>query len=136
MTEAEKPQVEQAPVVPETLHRESLEDKFPLQTIEFPNGKVAFRDIKPETLREGGDVPMVLMTGWAMNQDVIGNTSEGLYKKGQRVVPFDIKGGGRGVEEQEGSSQEINRQGELLKKWMEGREDEKGNDEERAHIRS
>lgn len=123
--ETEAPKVEQATTAPEEPQRESLDEKFPLQTMEFGKiGKVVFRDVKPETLREGGDVPIVMMTGWAMNQEVIGNTTKGLYEAGQRVVPFDITGGGKGVE---GMSQftEINRQGDLLKKWIEGRSDEK-----------
>lgn len=41
------------------------------------------------------------------------------------MVPFDIKGGGKGVEGVGDSSEEINRQGELLKKWMEQSGNEK-----------
>jgi pimeloyl-ACP methyl ester carboxylesterase len=126
MAEAEAPKVEQARIAPETPQRESLDEKFPLQTMEFGKiGKVAFRDIKPEITRPGGETPMVMMTGWAMNQEVIGNTTEALVEAGQRVVPFDIDGGGKGVDGVGDSSAEINRQGELLKKWMESRPDGK-----------
>jgi pimeloyl-ACP methyl ester carboxylesterase len=130
--EVEQPKVEQvqntveAPPA-EEKPEENFNDKFPRQTMEFPNGKVMFREIKPETLREGGNIPMVMMTGWAMNQEVIGNTTKGLYESGQTVVPFDIEGGGKGVKGVEDSLGEINRQGELLKKWMESRGDEKFN---------
>lgn len=41
------------------------------------------------------------------------------------VIHFDIKGGGKGVEGAVDSSSEINRQGELLKKWIEQSGDEK-----------
>ncbi len=123
---APQPSIEQAPNTPEVHASESLAEKYPLQTMEFGKlGTVSFRDIAPEMPRPGGEVPMVMMTGWAMNQDVIGNTTQALVEAGQRVVPFDIKGGGKGVEGVGDTSAEINRQGELLKKWIEQSGNEK-----------
>ncbi|MDO8269633.1 MAG: alpha/beta hydrolase [Candidatus Levybacteria bacterium] len=110
--------------IPETPQRESLDEKFPRQTIEFGGlGAVAFRDIVPEMIRPGGEIPMVMMTGWAMNQEVIGNTTEALFDAGQRVIPFDIEGGAHGLKERFGD--EIDRQAELLKKWMDTHDDDK-----------
>ncbi len=123
---AEQPTVEQAPSKSEIHASETLGEKYPLQTMEFGKlGAVSFRDIAPEMPRPEGEIPMVMMTGWAMNQDVIGNTTQALIEAGQRVVPFDIKGGGKGVEGVGDSSEEINRQGELLKKWIEQSGNEK-----------
>lgn len=123
---APQPSVEQAPKTPEVHASEGLSEKYPLQTMEFGKlGTVSFRDIAPEMPRPGGEIPMVMMTGWAMNQDVIGNTTQALVEQGQRVVPFDIKGGGKGVEGVGDTSAEINRQGELLKKWIEQSGNEK-----------
>lgn len=79
----EQPTVEQTPKEPEVHASEVLAVKYPLQTMEFGKlGTVSFRDISPEMVRPGGEVPMVMMTGWAMNQDVIGNTTEALVEAG------------------------------------------------------
>lgn len=111
----------------EVTQKVNLEEKFPRQTMEFGGlGAVAFRDIVPEMMRPGGEIPMVMMTGWAMNQEVIGNTTEALFEAGQRVVPFDVEGGASGFKEKFGD--EIDRQAELLKKWLEV------NDSEKFHL--
>lgn len=125
--ESEEAQLEQSPKTPEVTQEVNLEEKFPRQTMEFGGlGTVAFRDIVPEMMRPGGEIPMVMMTGWAMNQEVIGNTTEALFEAGQRVVPFDIEGGASGFKEKFGD--EIDRQAELLKKWLEA------NDSEKFHL--
>lgn len=124
MAESELQQPAYESEIPETPQRESLDEKFPRQTIEFGGlGAVAFRDIVPEMIRPGGEIPMVMMTGWAMNQEVIGNTTEALFDAGQRVIPFDIEGGAHGLKERFGD--EIDRQAELLKKWMDTHDDDK-----------
>ncbi len=116
-----KTETSETPKAPESPQI-NFNDKFTLQTMEFSHGKVAFRDIKPESLREGGDIPLVMMTGWAMNQEVIGNTTKGLVEKGQRVIPLDMVGGGKSVEGNGDAAGEINRQALLLKMWMDAQE--------------
>lgn len=111
---------------PEQKKEEPIVDlgqKFPKQTQEFSKGNVVFRDIAPENLREGGDVPIVLMAGWGMRQDVVGNTSQGLYDLGQKVIPLDIDGGAKGITGRFQS--ELDRQGDVVYEWLKSNPDQK-----------
>lgn len=110
--------------------KEGWEDKysgeFSSQTIDFGElGKVAFRDMTPSTLRPNGEIPMIIMGGWGMNEKAARPVTAALVDKGQRAIPFDIVGEGKGMEGGENSSKEINRQAELLKLWLESRPEEK-----------
>lgn len=95
-TETPKPQKVEVPPPQEAPKLEDLEAKHPLQTTEYPNGKIAYRDMKPDVLRQGGDVPLVMMSGWGTNLKDIGNVSGEVYGEGQHVVTFDIEGGAKG----------------------------------------
>lgn len=122
-SEITTPQVEKSPDTIQSISQENLDDRFPQQTMEFSNGKVSFRDIKPEIMREGGDIPIVMMAGWAMNQEVVGNTTRGLCDKGQRVIPLDIAGGATSIIGRAGN--EIDRQGKLLYEWVKSQPNQK-----------
>lgn len=116
--EVEQPQVSKSESGPfQEKPQDNLEDKFPRQTKSLEHGTVAFRDIRPEHLREGGEIPMVLMTGWAMNQEVIGNTTDGLVARGQRVVPLDIIGGTHKIENPSPMAQ-MKREAETVREWI------------------
>lgn len=117
--DTKQPQIEPPQDGPEASQRESLDEKFPKQVRKLEHGTVAFRDIRPEHLREGGEIPMVLMTGWAMNQDVIGNTTNGLVKAGQRTIPLDIIGGTRRRLENPSPMAQMNREAETVREWIE-----------------
>jgi hypothetical protein len=109
---------------PEKTPQVDLNEKFPLQTQEYSNGNLTFRDLVPEQLREGGETPIVMMAGWAMNTDkVVGGTTRGLYDKGQRVIALDLEGGAKGITGR--FSNEIERQGEVVYEWLKSRPDQK-----------
>lgn len=118
-----KPTAEQAQAATEAPQRESLANKFPLQKKEFSSGNIKVRDMVPDTLRDGGEIPIVLMAGWAMRQDVVGNTSQGLYDLGQRVIPLDIDGGAKGITGRFQS--ELDRQGDVVYEWLKSNPDQK-----------
>lgn len=68
------------------------------------------------------------LLGWTNKQDIIENTVRGLvYDQGQRVIPVDVEGGGKGVKIDGTNSSEINRQAALLKDWLEKRPEQKIN---------
>lgn len=63
--EASQPQKIKASQPQEVPKLEALEAKFPLQIAEYPNGKIAYRDMKPDVLRQDGDIPLVLMSRYS-----------------------------------------------------------------------
>lgn len=71
---------------------QNIEDSFPLHTLTLDKGNVKYRDIEAEHPRNEANTPLLMMTGWAMNQEVVGNTIKGLHEKGARAVPVDFEG--------------------------------------------
>ncbi len=94
-----------------------LAAKFPREILEFPEGKLAARDIKPEQLNEDTDVPMIIMMGLGVEQKVLGPFHKTFYEAGQHALAVDIVDG-------EGSfgtfngTKEVDRQGDLLAEYI------------------
>lgn len=103
------------PTTPEAPQRESLDDKFPLHTLTLDKGNIKYRDIEPDNPRAPENRPLLMLTGWAMNQEVVGNTVKGLYEKGAHPVPVDFEGGKLG----------IGGEAEMLATLLRGMKDEK-----------
>lgn len=92
---------------------------FPLESMQFANGQVEFRNIVPENFRKNGKTPLVTLIGMGMkNQDVGQFVSQGLYEVGQYVIPLDFPGTGVLVEGEKGTSPELNRQAELFADFL------------------
>ena len=101
----------------------ALEDKFPAKVFQLEKGNIKVRDIIPDAVKEGGEIPIVLMAGWGMRQDVVGNTTQGLYDLGRRVMPLDVDGGAKGVTGR--FQNEIDRQADTIYEWMKSNPDQK-----------
>lgn len=106
------PIVEAAGGMPPTPTLEELREKFPLQEIEFPNGKVVFRDMLP--VNPNSEDAVVSLVGSMANQKDIGHTMAGVVAGGEHVYTLDFEGKGRRVRGEEGYSGELNRQAKLL----------------------
>jgi len=91
---------------------------FPAQEVKLDNGKLDIRDIRPETLREGKDTPLVSILGFGTGNAALSRTFMDLRDSGEHILGIDFVGGGKGVEGEEGSSTEFNRQGELLYQYL------------------
>ena len=91
---------------------------FPVQEVNLDNGKLDIRDIHPETLREGKDIPLVSILGFGTGNAALSRTFIHLRDSGEHILGIDFVGGGRGIEGEEGSSTEFNRQGELLYQYL------------------
>ena len=93
---------------------QQLHEKFPIQTVDFKNGSIAYHDMIPEIPRSETDIPTLSLVGWGIDQKGFGNVVHGLYEAGEHVVTVDFEGSGQRVKGQPGSSTEINRQAKLL----------------------
>lgn len=118
----ENPQLE----VPKSTE---LYDKFPLQKLDFTRGKVAFRDMRPDEPRpNGGEIPIVMMVGWLMNQDSIVNSATTLVDRyNQHTIPLDFVGGGNLWDFTLKPQAEIERQADILHEWLQTRTEPKVN---------
>ncbi len=99
-------------------HQPPMTERFPLQTKEFSNGKIVYRDLMPQTPNTPEDIPIISMVGWAVNQKEIGHTMEGVVKGGEHVITLDFEGSGRRVKGEGGYSRELNRQAKLLAEFI------------------
>lgn len=127
--EQEHAKVEQVPTtipevsLPVKQSEVNLDEKFPAQQLKFEKGNIKVRDLVPENLKEGGEIPIVIMAGWAMKQDVVGNTARGLYDLGRRVMPLDIEGGAQSITGR--FQNEIDRQADTVYEWIKSNPDQK-----------
>ncbi len=110
------PLVEAAGGMPPTPSQEELREKFPLQEIEFPNGKVVFRNMLP--MNPNSEDAVVSLVGSMANQKDIGHTMAGVVAGGEHVYTLDFEGKGRRVKGEEGYSRELNRQAKLLGEFI------------------
>ena len=95
----------------------NLGKRFPREKIMLADGTIAFRDLKPEKLREAQDVPLISMVGLGMDQAVIGFMLQSLYDQGEHVIPLDFIGGSGSFGTIDGE-QEINRRGDMIGEFI------------------
>jgi len=91
---------------------------FPAEEVKLAHGTLDIRDIRPDFLREGKDVPLVSILGFGTGNVALSRTFDELKNSGEHVIGVDVVGGGRGVKDDEGGSSEFNRQGELLYEYF------------------